>query len=57
LPSDAGSSSPKLVLVMKPALVFYRCFGLRNIEAIKPIATITSTIFLTTLPKAILMNC
>jgi hypothetical protein len=25
---DAGSSSPKLVLVMKPALVFYRPSGL-----------------------------
>ena len=53
---DAGSSSPKLVLVMKPALVFYRCFGLIKIETIKPIPTITSTTFQTTLPKAILIN-
>jgi len=41
---------------MKPALVFYRGFGLINIERIKPIATITSTAFQTNLPKAILIN-
>ena len=47
----AGSSSPKLVLVMKPALDFYSRLGFPKIKAIKQITTSISITFQIVLPK------
>ena len=47
---------PDFVPVMKVALVFYKSSLFQNTETSKPIPTITSTTFQSSLPNAILKN-